>query len=132
MVKYMSVVLLILILPSCGGVSGTKYLASKGKPKDGHLNVVAGGKEYVLIKGVELDYVYKDSKGIDCSVPIHLTKVNIGTPQWEQIFIVVLANALRDKGFAKYVKSPVVAIIIPYMQYKQVCTMGVGHGIGLE
>ena len=100
MVKHISLVLLIPMLLGCGGVSGTKYLASEGAPEGGHLDVVEGGKEYVLTKGIELGYVYKDGKGIDRSIPIHLTEVQIGPPQQEQIFTAVLTNGLDNKGFA--------------------------------
>ncbi len=100
MVNRLPLICFLLLLLGCGSVSGTKYLASEGKPQGGHLDVIAGDKEYVLTKGIELDYVYKDSKGIDRSVPIHLTKVQIGPPQQEQIFIAILANALKNKGFA--------------------------------
>ena len=91
--------LLSLVLAGCGGVSGTQFLASKGEAEGGTLKVVEGGKEFVLTKGIELDYVYKSPKGLDRSIPIHLVKVSIGPTQQEQIFTTILISALKDKGF---------------------------------
>lgn len=90
---------ILLLLVGCGGVSNTQFLASEGKASGGFLTVVEADKQCTLTKGSELDYVYKDSKGIDRSIPIHLTQVSIGSAVLEQTFSAALLTTLEQKGF---------------------------------